>query len=751
MTVLQGLRRRKRTRREGRRNVPKQIRQMQQQIAERRYDGLEAAWTQAVGDADLDATQLARVLEDLVKAGQGETAELLGWSAVGELRGRLNEQELLEVLKAFYIPISTSGELHEQLISQYKQVYREHGHIERLIEASGLVNREKSPRMAFRMLDLCLNADVGTYLLSRRDDTVARVVEVAEDSSSFTVEYGGRKRRYDPAELASEFGPVDPDDIRVLHQFRHDRLKEMLDSDPVALVTGIVQQHKSWFTADDLKFELCPKFLPADQWNKWWSRTRALLKKYPYIRMEGRTPVGLVYDPAGWSLEQQSMQDFQKADTGPRIHAAVEAYLREVRAQDAAVSTAHLSALAAEIQKKLRHRRREHPGDALALALVLDGLVARGATPPPEATAPREIIASAPDPIALLCSITEARLWPAALDAACAGAADGGAKLLGDLLPVAPMSACELVAQRLTDLGRRDLLAERLGRVFEEPFEHIGALCWVWKGGSLLEGLSIPPRVELLIKMLGVLAESTRLSTADREQLLDARAAIRAALSANNYAEYKRCLDGVEESMASMLRNQISRLDQLGVVIREDLIEEIRKRFPGLWVKPKVAPWKDENTLYCTHEGLAKIEKDIHHLVNVEMVENAKAIGAAAEHGDLSENSEYKFALEARDMLRARLLNMQSQVAMHRLIETEEIPVERVGIGSKVTLRREPDGQEKTMTFVGPWEADVNIGLYNYKAPLSQELMGRAPGEAVVIQLDGPESSWRIEKIERGL
>ena len=43
---------------------------------------------------------------------------------------------------------------------------------------------------------------------------------------------------------------------------------------------------------------------------------------------------------------------------------------------------------------------------------------------------------------------------------------------------------------------------------------------------------------------------------------------------------------------------------------------------------------------------------------------NAKAIGEAAAHGDLSENSEYRFALEERDLLRARLAQLQGQSAV---------------------------------------------------------------------------------------
>ena len=80
-----------------------------------------------------------------------------------------------------------------------------------------------------------------------------------------------------------------------------------------------------------------------------------------------------------------------------------------------------------------------------------------------------------------------------------------------------------------------------------------------------------------------------------------------------------------------------------------------------------------------------------------------------------------------------------------------EVPTDHVGIGSKVTLRRASDGTTTTLVFVGPWEADIHVGRYNYQAPISQQLMGRGVGEAVHLAIDEHEDDWTVESIERGL
>jgi transcription elongation factor GreA len=155
--------------------------------------------------------------------------------------------------------------------------------------------------------------------------------------------------------------------------------------------------------------------------------------------------------------------------------------------------------------------------------------------------------------------------------------------------------------------------------------------------------------------------------------------------------------------------------------------------------------------IYCTAAGLSKLEENIAHLVNVEMPANAKSIGEAAAHGDLSENAEYRFALEARDMLRARLAKLQNQLSIARIINPDEIPRNHVGVGTRVIVRQSPEGERLTMTFLGPWEAEVDKGVYNYQAPMAQQVMGRAVGESVVLKLQDAEAEWTIEQIEPGI
>jgi transcription elongation GreA/GreB family factor len=207
----------------------------------------------------------------------------------------------------------------------------------------------------------------------------------------------------------------------------------------------------------------------------------------------------------------------------------------------------------------------------------------------------------------------------------------------------------------------------------------------------------------------------------------------------------------MDPGMALTVYRTVDRLQGLGQVVHSSLLRIIREAYPQAFAKLKTDPWLDDNIIFCTAQGMQKCENEINYLVNVKIPENAKAIGEAAAHGDLSENSEFRFALEERDLLQARLLRMQEERSRVRLLTANDIDTSAVNVGTKVTLVPTTGGQSRALTIIGPWEADMDKRIYNYRAPLCVRLKGLAIGDAVKLDLDGGECEYRIQAIENAL
>jgi transcription elongation GreA/GreB family factor len=134
------------------------------------------------------------------------------------------------------------------------------------------------------------------------------------------------------------------------------------------------------------------------------------------------------------------------------------------------------------------------------------------------------------------------------------------------------------------------------------------------------------------------------------------------------------------------------------------------------------------------------------------MRKTAVAIGAAAAKGDLRENWEYKSALEERDRLVERATRVRDEFDRARVISPADISGDEVNVGTTIELRDMASGEELTVTFLGPWDADIENGVYSYFAPLSLRFMGRKAGDRVRATFgDRTEAEYEIRTIERAV
>jgi transcription elongation factor GreA len=320
------------------------------------------------------------------------------------------------------------------------------------------------------------------------------------------------------------------------------------------------------------------------------------------------------------------------------------------------------------------------------------------------------------------------------------------------LLPVLPTGVCDDAVDRLLKAGHPVAeIREVVQKVISLPIESFDALLWLWDGpkrSEILEGVS---PVTVLTRILRALDDCRRDDRVPRPLAKKLANRARSVLGARRYERFIDLVKTIDRGMAIALRSQLAPLENLGRSVPEDMINILSRAFPLRDQQPTVPPWQREDVLYVTQQGMARKQAEIDHHVNVKMRDNARAIGAAAEHGDLSENSEYKFALEERDLLRARLGQMNSEMASAKVLTPADVPLDHVGIGTKVIFRSVEDDAPYEMTFVGPWEADHTKGWFNYLAPMAQGILGKRVGDLVDFGHGEVSGQYRIAEIQNGI
>ncbi len=153
--------------------------------------------------------------------------------------------------------------------------------------------------------------------------------------------------------------------------------------------------------------------------------------------------------------------------------------------------------------------------------------------------------------------------------------------------------------------------------------------------------------------------------------------------------------------------------------------------------------------VYLTRERLVELERDLHELKLHGREEIARKIAEARGHGDLSENSEYEAAKEAQQHLEYRIAKLEQTLARARILDSKDLPNDKVYILSIVKLRDLKTKQTLEYKLVSPEEADFEQNKISVTSPIGKGLMGKKVHDVVKIPVPAGTLSYEILDITR--
>jgi transcription elongation factor GreA len=150
---------------------------------------------------------------------------------------------------------------------------------------------------------------------------------------------------------------------------------------------------------------------------------------------------------------------------------------------------------------------------------------------------------------------------------------------------------------------------------------------------------------------------------------------------------------------------------------------------------------------YVSADGLARLQAEHDELVATQRPAVIGRIKAAKELGDLKENADYSSAREEQSFLEGRIKAIEAVLRDATVIEA---PIgeaaARVMVGSTVGVE-EDDGTTSTFAIVGSTEADPASGRISNVSPVGRALLGRSPGDTVVVSTPRGEIRYRITSL----
>ena len=150
---------------------------------------------------------------------------------------------------------------------------------------------------------------------------------------------------------------------------------------------------------------------------------------------------------------------------------------------------------------------------------------------------------------------------------------------------------------------------------------------------------------------------------------------------------------------------------------------------------------------YMSQEGYDKLVAELKHLESVERPKASAAIAEARDKGDLSENSEYDAAKEAKAHLESNINKIKVSLSEAKIVDTSLLSADAVQIMSKVVMTNLGNNAKMTYTIVSESEANLKEGKLAITTPIAQGLLNKKVGDEVEIKIPNGTIKLRIDAI----
>jgi transcription elongation factor GreA len=178
-----------------------------------------------------------------------------------------------------------------------------------------------------------------------------------------------------------------------------------------------------------------------------------------------------------------------------------------------------------------------------------------------------------------------------------------------------------------------------------------------------------------------------------------------------------------------------------------NLKSRIQDRRPDFKFLESDTEKKGSGGLMVTRAKLEEKQKQLAHIMEVEVPANSKEIEFALSLGDLRENAEYKAAKEKQELLNATVAKLKEEIARAQIFDPNAVNTSKASFGTRVVLVNEENGERKEYSILGPWESDPDNNIINYLSPLGKAMLNRTEGEHFEFLINDEKVLYVVERI----
>lgn len=495
-----------------------------------------------------------------------------------------------------------------------------------------------------------------------------------------------------------------------------DTLEQLAKKDSVA-VMHLFLKDMGPKTAAEIKDEFLDLVIPEKDWGKWWQGTRAKLKKDKLIFVPEDLADKFFLRDSEVSHEQRFYKALEKSPEPKELIALVYSFVRDFS------ETLKQEEFRQDVYSALSTVQKDTSqslGIQLEVAFLLEDILGQ------EVLVPEACVESLDAAKAVLDEIDVLALKKRFLVALRKKSTTWSDIFLDLMVSIPQLQIKDYLLLELMKGNMQEKIETKLQEIVKLPEEHPVFVVWYFQ--KILATKSLPMGDERGLKIFFE-ALLVLLSHVERDpKMRDLSKKVYQLILSGRYALPRRIFSiaSLQETKELIL---LASKCQLFTDHDRKIFQSLAEVAHPALIEKRSTESLDEHIIWTTQVGYGLLKDKIQHIGTVAMVENAKEIEEARSHGDLRENSEFKFALEKRDRLQAELKMLSDQFNQSRVLTAEDVDVSKVSVGCIVEVVSK---DEKLVTYkiLGPMEADPDKDILSFQSQLAKSMMGKKIDES---------------------
>ncbi|MDR2740287.1 MAG: transcription elongation factor GreA [Treponema sp.] len=632
----------------------------------------------------------------------------------------------------------------KEITECFRLKYAGHSQLEEYIRISNLTQKYRNVHEAITDFEKHIAFDKGNFVFHRTWG-IGRIAEVKGDK--IIIDFAKKRDHSMDLKMAvNALQTISKNHIWVLKATQkkeklHDRVKE----DPVWALKTVIRSFNNTCDIKHMKAELVPSILSSGEWTTWSGKAREVLKVDPSFGVSPDNIDIFTVRDRPISIEEKLYNEFKAERNFFERVVTIRSYVSQ---KDVELDSEYFTEMFAYFSAYLRTKGQITEYVVASYLLVKDLVVRYPHLGAGLSLNFIEIFESIEDVASLFLSLKDAKLKEEFLHHIQLFVPDWP-EIYVKLFPFA-LSASIIAS--LKKEGYEDKLIAMTQYCFENYRDHReirDAVIWILKN---LEdeswfkktGLTMERKLIVLIHILNITyreIENHRDTTENRK----INKQVYALLFKGNVLNI--FIDDADPDTITRIYTLIEDVKDLDPADKLNLRNRILQKHPAFKFIGDTEKTIVSRGLLVTMSKFEEKQRELAHIMDVEVPLNSKEIGYALSLGDLRENAEYKAAKEKQDLLNSAAAKLKDEIERAQLFDPSTINLNRASFGTKVLLTNESTGENEEYTILGPWESDPDNRIISYLSPLGGAILNKKVGEKFSFSINDEKVSYAVKEI----